>query len=69
MGVFAERIFAVFLLVPRRSRNASDDVRVYGAPDERSASSPVWVTSREHSPSTSVQRADFEALRAISRVR
>jgi hypothetical protein len=68
MGVFADRILAVFLLVPRRARNASDDVRVYGAPDERPAS-PVWVTDRNHSPSTSVQRADFEALRAISRVR
>jgi hypothetical protein len=73
MGVFTERL-AVLLLLPWSSRGASsisttDSRRTYGTLDEASAPSPTWKLGREHSPSSSVQRADLEALRAFSRVR
>lgn len=74
MGVFSERIFALFLLVPRRPRGASDTLakpreRAYGVPEEQSTSTSTWATGREYSPSSSVQRADLEALRAFCRMR
>lgn len=73
MGVFTERL-AVLLLLPWSSRGAAnvsttDSKQTYGAADEPSTWGPMWKIDREHSPSSSVQRADFEALRAFSRVR
>ena len=69
MGVFSERIFAILLVVPRRSRGASDGVRTHAGPDGQTTPAPMFMTGRECSPSSSVQRADFEALRAFCRVR
>jgi len=73
MGVFTEHL-AVLLLLPWSSRGAAeatttDSKRIYGSPGEPSTWGPMWKLDREHSPSSSVQRADFEALRAFSRVR
>lgn len=73
MGVIAERI-AVLLLLPWSSKMATGDLethsrRTYCAPSTRAEAGPVWKIGREHSPSSSVQRADLEALRAFSRVR
>ena len=67
MGVFTERLVAVLVMVPWKSRGTSDGVKARFRPD--GPSEPMFMTSRECSPSMSVQRADFEALRAICRVR
>ena len=73
MGVFTERL-AVLLLLPWSSRgvanvSTTDSKRTYGTSGEPSTGEPMWKLDREHSPSSSVQRADLEALRAFSRVR
>jgi hypothetical protein len=69
MGVFTERISALLFVLPRRTKGASEGVRTRVGPDDRGTSTPTFMTGREYSPSQSVQRADFEALRAFSRVR
>lgn len=69
MGVFTERVYALLFVLPWRSRVTSDGARTYAGPDERGTATPTFMTGREYSPSQAVQRADFEALRAFSRVR
>jgi len=73
MGVFTERL-AVLLLLPWSSRGASRvseirSGRIYGTPDERAASGPMWKMDRHQGPSSAVQRADLEALRSFTRLR
>ena len=73
MGVFTERL-AVLFLMPWSSRSASRPLetksrQAYGTQGGQAAPEPMWKMDRQHSPSTSVQRADLEALRAFSRVR
>jgi hypothetical protein len=63
MGVFAERIYAVFCLLPWRSENASADLETHGASKERLVPVPTRVTSYWTAPSSSVLRADLEAMR------
>jgi hypothetical protein len=71
MGVFSERIFGMFLAMPWRSRSASSapKTEALAVARDESKPAPTWQTGRDQSPSTSVMRADLEALRAFSRVR
>lgn len=63
MGVFAERIYAVFCLRPWRSKDASAYLETHGAPRVRLVPVPTRVTSHREYPSSSVLRADLEAMR------
>ncbi|NLE10675.1 MAG: hypothetical protein GX630_04140 [Actinobacteria bacterium] len=72
MGVFTERLAVLLLLPWSRSQADSGEARrsrSHGASGERYTGGPVWQLGREHGPSSAVQRADLEAIRAISRVR
>ena len=63
MGVFAERIYAVFCLRPWRSSKAPADLETHGVLKERLVPVPTRVTSYREYPSSSVLSADLEAMR------
>jgi hypothetical protein len=72
MGVFSERLFAVFLVAmpwrhPEIAR-ASEEHDQATAREFR-APTPTWQSWDMQSPTTSTMRADLEALRTYSRVR
>ena len=71
MGVLSERIFAVFLALAGtpRSHAAALETVTPAAPKEHPTPAPTISTSRLQSPSSSVLRADLEAMRMISRMR
>ena len=72
MGVFAGHIFlAALVAMPWRSRSASGDHDEHGhdAPTEHPSAAPARQTGWDYNPSSSVLRADLEALRALSRVK
>jgi hypothetical protein len=72
MGVFTERLFAVFILATPWGRKDTagegNEARERNASHDRPAS-PTWQTWDMRSPTTSTMRADLEALRTYTRVR
>ena len=72
MGIFSERLFAVFLVAMpwRREDSVRHEGRnAHGTGSEDKAPAPTWQTWNMHSPTTSTMRADLEALRTYTRVR
>jgi hypothetical protein len=72
MGIFSERLFAVFLVAMpwRRNQEAcGEGQNGHEAGRECQAPAPTWQTWNMHSPTTSTMRADLEALRTYTRVR
>jgi hypothetical protein len=72
MGVLSERIFAVFLALSgtsRRTPAALETTEAQAVPKEWPTPTPTRMTGCAECPSSSVLRADLEAMRSISRVR
>ncbi len=71
MGVFSERIFAVFLLASqwRRAETAREEDTGRAGARERNTPTPAWQTWDMQNPTTSSMRADLEALRTYTRIR
>jgi hypothetical protein len=72
MGVFSERLFAVFLVAlpwRRTAEQGAGDHQEPGSAGHDRSPVPTWQTWEMHSPTTSTMRADLEALRTYTRVR